>query len=369
MWRPSLSSVLVAFGGILIALSIGTVAAAQWREWQHRLQEPPGPQEILPETLELTMGQAALTVPGAEPEGADGLLAAAPSLPPEPPTATATPVPTAVPTATHTPTPAPTPTPTADDHWRAALAQLDGVWEADWPAAVERIEAFRAQFPDHAEATEKLYTALVAWGQALIDGGQIGEGIAQLERAQELLPGRDEGAAALRALTPTPTPYPLPVLKVVAAAKPPSVESGRPVWMVIPRIGVNSSVVNVGVKQGVYQVPPFSVGYHTDSATAGSPGNSVFTGHVISIDEGRVFARLPELRPGDAVYVYTLSERLDWVVEAVATVPNTERRYIQPTDDTRITLYTCTGQYWPVVGDFSHRRVVVGRLVRASPRT
>ena len=40
---------------------------------------------------------------------------------------------------------------------------------------------------------------------------------------------------------------------------------------------------------------------------------------------------------------------------------------LRPTADTRITLYTCTGRWNPLTQDYSHRLVVVGRLVEATP--
>ena len=110
-------------------------------------------------------------------------------------------------------------------------------------------------------------------------------------------------------------------------------------------------------------------GYHADSALVGEVGNAVFNGHLETIDAGKVFARLHELSAGDAVYVYTTTHRFDWVVQDVQRVANTERAYIQPTADTRITLYTCAGSYDPRTQDYTHRLVVVGKLVGASPRS
>ena len=81
-----------------------------------------------------------------------------------------------------------------------------------------------------------------------------------------------------------------------------------------------------------------------------------------------MFARLKEVGVGDAVYVYTRTERYAWVVEAVRTVPNTDSTFVAPTADTRITLYTCAGTFDPRSGDYTHRLVVVGRLVEVTPR-
>ena len=145
-------------------------------------------------------------------------------------------------------------------------------------------------------------------------------------------------------------------------------EYGPPLRMQIPRIAVNNSVSKVGVVNGEYQVPGWDVGYHADSSEPGQPGNSVFNGHLETINAGRVFARLKDLRVGDAVYLYTATHRLDWVIREVRTVPDSEYSFILPTEDTRITLYTCAGRYNPLTRGYTHWLVLVGELVEANPR-
>jgi LPXTG-site transpeptidase (sortase) family protein len=151
----------------------------------------------------------------------------------------------------------------------------------------------------------------------------------------------------------------------VAAPQDPA---GKPVWITIPRINVDSSIMAMSVQDGEYQVPSFDVGHHADSANPGAPGNSVYNGHLETIDAGRVFARLHQLAADDAVYVYTATHRYDWVVQEVRTVLNTDTGFIRPTTDTRITLYTCAGSYDPRTRDYTHRLVVVGKLVQVGPR-
>ena len=144
---------------------------------------------------------------------------------------------------------------------------------------------------------------------------------------------------------------------------------GRPTWLNIPRIRVDAAVTPVKLAGGAYQVPPWNVGYHADAAAPGDAGNAVFNGHLTTLNAGRVFARLQELRPGDALYVYTATHRLDWVVTEARTVPNTDDRFIDPTADTRITLYTCAGRWDPRSQDYTQRQVVVAKLVGATSRT
>jgi LPXTG-site transpeptidase (sortase) family protein len=145
-------------------------------------------------------------------------------------------------------------------------------------------------------------------------------------------------------------------------------EAGLPIWLEISRIQVDAPVVQMGVEGGEYQVPSFDVGHHADSARPGEPGNSIYNGHLQTINAGRVFARLHELRPGDAIRVYTRTHRVDWVVEDVRTVPNTELSFLQPSAAPRITLYTCEGTFDLRTRDYTHRRVVVGKLTGVTAR-
>jgi len=186
-------------------------------------------------------------------------------------------------------------------------------------------------------------------------------------------PYRPPGRAGLVDAPPPATPAPLalppaPRPADTIPAGTPARGLGRPVWMAIPSIGVDASVTDVGIQDGAYQVPQWDVGHHADSSEPGGPGNSVYTGHVETLSAGHVFARLHELRAGDAVYVYTPAQRQTWVVTQVKAVPNTDNGFVLPTADTRITLYTCTGRWDPLAHDYTERLVVVGRLVETTAR-
>src|SRR5690349_2128797 len=64
---------------------------------------------------------------------------------------------------------------------------------------------------------------------------------------------------------------------------------GPAVWMRIPSIEVDSHISEVDVIGGYYDVPWFDVGHHIDSANPGDLGNSIFNGHVVTINAGEVF--------------------------------------------------------------------------------
>jgi LPXTG-site transpeptidase (sortase) family protein len=153
-----------------------------------------------------------------------------------------------------------------------------------------------------------------------------------------------------------------------ALAQPPDPRR-RPVWITIPRIRVDTSITEVVVEDGAYQVPAFDVGHHADSVNPGETGNSIFNGHLTTIDAGRVFAELHQLAVGDAVQLYTPIDRSEWIVQEVRVVPASDTSFIQPAAESRLTLYTCAGTYDPRTRDYTHRLVVVGRLAQVAPRS
>jgi hypothetical protein len=85
----------------------------------------------------------------------------------------------------------------ADAAWASLAPQLDSTWERDWPATITLLDGFLTQWPTSAVAQDKLYAALVADSQVHIQAGQVDDGVAELERAARLLPGRGEAWARL----------------------------------------------------------------------------------------------------------------------------------------------------------------------------
>lgn len=79
-----------------------------------------------------------------------------------------------------------------------------------------------------------------------------------------------------------------------------------PIRVVIPAIGVDSSLMRLGIKRdGGLQVPPngFPAGWFTGGPTPGEKGPAVIAGHVRWAGRGGVFARLAYLRQGDRIVV------------------------------------------------------------------
>lgn len=114
--------------------------------------------------------------------------------------------------------------------WQETLGKLGVAWDKDWPGAIAALDTFRASAPDHDEAKQKLYVALVAYGQVLSDGGDTPKAIAQWVRARDLLPGKTDAPRLLAALTPVPiqSPTPVPAPTSVAPVAPTPVAASAP---------------------------------------------------------------------------------------------------------------------------------------------
>ncbi len=97
---------------------------------------------------------------------------------------------------------------TVEARWQTVQAKLGAAWGMDWPGAIRVLDDFRATTPDHDEAKQKLYGALVEYGKVVKEGGDIQKAIVQWERANTLLPGRGEAGQLLWVLTPSPSPAP-----------------------------------------------------------------------------------------------------------------------------------------------------------------
>jgi len=171
--------------------------------------------------------------------------------------------------------------------------------------------------------------------------------------------------------TATPAPTSTSTASPTATSTPYPRAYSAPTALRIPRIDVDAGIVEVGLttkeENGevvtIWEVAKFAAGFHRGSAYPGHPGNTVLSGHVRSRESGNVFLRLSELEPGDDVYLYADGQEFRYVVtqqmllkdKGVSEENRQENaRWIQPTDDERLTLISC----WPPVKP-DHRVVVI----------
>jgi LPXTG-site transpeptidase (sortase) family protein len=133
--------------------------------------------------------------------------------------------------------------------------------------------------------------------------------------------------------------------------------------VVIPTIGVDSKVIQLGTKidrrgQIAWETAPFAVGQHKGLAGPGQNGNMVLSGHISSPGEGAIFHHLPDVKSGQGVIVSTDERQYLYRVFDVKTVTPDEVSVMDQTSDATLTLITCVPD-----GIYSHRLVVSARLV------
>jgi LPXTG-site transpeptidase (sortase) family protein len=143
----------------------------------------------------------------------------------------------------------------------------------------------------------------------------------------------------------------------------PSVQALPAKRLVIPTIGLDSKVIQLGThldKHGqlAWETAPFAIGHHRGTAGPGQNGNMVLSGHISSPGEGAVFHHLPDLKVGEGVIVATDERQyLYRVVDRKVVTPD-EVSVMEATPDPTATLITCVPD-----GIYSHRLVVTARLV------
>lgn len=117
---------------------------------------------------------------------------------------------------------------------------------------------------------------------------------------------------------------------------------------------------------GQWQAPSmYAAGWHPDSALLGKRGNTVINGH--HNEFGEVFGKLVDVKVGDFVDVYSRGEKFSFVIANYMILPERfqpvsvrleNARWINPTDDVRLTLVTC----WPKSSN-THRLILVARPI------
>lgn len=144
----------------------------------------------------------------------------------------------------------------------------------------------------------------------------------------------------------------------------------RPTGLVIPAIGVRTSLVRLGLTAGrTLQVPTSTsvAGWYADGPRPGATGAAVIAGHIDSYLGPGVFFRLRELRPGDRVYVQRGHASLAvFRVTAVHTYLKTRfptAAVYDPVPNAQLRLITCGGTFDPATGHYLSNVIVFATLI------
>ena len=139
----------------------------------------------------------------------------------------------------------------------------------------------------------------------------------------------------------------------------------RPVRLIIPKIGLNAAIEDVGLTaDNAMAAPsgPDTVGWYELGPRPGNSGSAVMDGHSGYADgRAAAFDELSKLGKGDRLYVEDASGRV------ASFVVRTTRLYARdadaaevfaPTANSRLNLITCTGSFDVAAGTHSQRLVV-----------
>ncbi len=132
--------------------------------------------------------------------------------------------------------------------------------------------------------------------------------------------------------------------------------------VIIPKIAVNSPVIETPPQGGVWAVADWSVGHLTTTPDPGGAGNNALSAH--DDIKGEVFKRLGELRPGDRIELRTRHAIYTYTVTYESTVDPSDVGVLQTTAKPTLTLITCT-PYWVDTQRLVVQALLTGRQVLA----
>ena len=172
-----------------------------------------------------------------------------------------------------------------------------------------------------------------------------------------------------------PAPLPAPVGPIAGVVRSQHAKVPLPVALTIPAIGVQTSLIRLGLTAaGALAVPPSTAvaGWYTGSQRPGAIGPAVIAGHIDSHTGPGVFFHLPQLRPGDHVYVRRTDGTLA-VFRVTAVRSYAKDRFptlavYGPTPDAELRLITCGGAFDPRLGSYLSNTVVYAMQVSGGPR-
>jgi LPXTG-site transpeptidase (sortase) family protein len=138
-------------------------------------------------------------------------------------------------------------------------------------------------------------------------------------------------------------------------------------WLEIPHLGVQISIVGIPRKNGNWDVSWLSnqAGYLDGSAYPTSTGNSVMTAHVyLSNGKPGPFVNLSTLIWGDEIIIHASGKQYVYQVQAVTQVkPDAVSTMLKHEDASWLTLVTCKG-YNPTTGGYQYRILVRAVLIK-----
>jgi sortase (surface protein transpeptidase) len=188
--------------------------------------------------------------------------------------------------------------------------------------------------------------------------------------------------AALAGTLPTTTPNIVVLAKAsvhmhtAASSTLPVTRRSRPLTLVIPAIGVKTSVGTLGLQPDNQVMVPttiHTVGWYIDGPSPGQEGSAVILGHVDSYLGVGIFFNLKSLKAGDTIEVVSQDGvTTHFVVSRVVQYSKTafpDRLVYGPHGTQALQLVTCGGVFDQATGHYESNIVVFSQLVSVSPAT
>lgn len=114
----------------------------------------------------------------------------------------------------------------------------------------------------------------------------------------------------------------------------------KPERIIIKSIKLNLPIEIAQKKGNYWPTTHNGVSYLSSTPIPGENGNSVLYGH----NWTSIFGSLPKVKPGQTLEItYSNGKSKRFVIENTAEVDPSQIQIINPTNDIRLTIYTCTG--------------------------
>jgi sortase (surface protein transpeptidase) len=161
-----------------------------------------------------------------------------------------------------------------------------------------------------------------------------------------------------------------------SAVKLPSTRRSAPLKLVIPAIGVSTSVGKLGLQPDDEVMVPttiHTVGWYIDGPSPGQEGSAVILGHVDSYKGVGVFFNLKSLKAGDLITV-TSSDGVVTRFSVTRVVQYSKSSFPDqlvygPHGTRSLQLVTCGGVFDHATGHYESNIVVFSQLVKVSAPT
>lgn len=119
-----------------------------------------------------------------------------------------------------------------------------------------------------------------------------------------------------------------------------STDVNYPTIIKLPKLGLELPISPAKITNGKWDDPKHSVAFWQDSVLPGEAGNSVFYGH----NWPNIFGRLKNSKIGDEIEIgFGDGTTKNFVVENTYIVTADQTHILNQTEDSRLTIYTCTG--------------------------